>query len=89
MTQQNLSQIENDRQMMSYEQRQRAMFVLGILIEDFGLSPGRPPTELDAAVAVDQTRWRSGAPLAQPAPLRASGLQSSCIRRNTGYRTRL
>jgi transcriptional regulator with XRE-family HTH domain len=58
MTQQNLSQIENGHQTMSYEQRQRAVTVLGISAEDLGLSPGRPPTELDAAVAVDQARWR-------------------------------
>jgi DNA-binding XRE family transcriptional regulator len=42
MTQQNLSQIENGRQMMSYELRQRAVSVLGISAEDLGLSPGRP-----------------------------------------------
>jgi transcriptional regulator with XRE-family HTH domain len=58
MTQQNLSQIENGRQTMSYEQRQRAMSVLGISAEDLGLSSGQPPSELDAAVAVDQSRWR-------------------------------
>lgn len=58
MTQQNLSQIENGRQTMSYEQRQRAVSVLGISAEDLGLSPGRPRTELDTAVAVDQARWR-------------------------------
>ena len=58
MTQQNLSQIENGRQTMSYEQRQRAMSVLGISAEDLGLSPGRSASELDAAVAVDQARWR-------------------------------
>lgn len=58
MTQQNLSQIENGRQMMSYELRQRAVSVLGISAEDLGLSPGRPRTELDAAVAIDQARWR-------------------------------
>jgi transcriptional regulator with XRE-family HTH domain len=58
MTQQNLSQIENGRQTMSYEQRQRAMTVLGMSAEDLGLSPGRSPAELDAAVAVDQARWR-------------------------------
>jgi transcriptional regulator with XRE-family HTH domain len=58
MTQQNLSQIENGRQTMSYEQRQRAVSVLGISAEDLGLSVGRPPTELDSAVAVDQARWR-------------------------------
>jgi transcriptional regulator with XRE-family HTH domain len=58
MTQQNLSQIENGRQTMSYEQRQRAVSVLGISAEDFGLSPGRPRAELDAAVAIDQARWR-------------------------------
>ncbi|MGH4008920.1 MAG: helix-turn-helix domain-containing protein, partial [Pseudonocardiaceae bacterium] len=54
MTQQNLSQIENGRQTMSYEQRQRAVSVLGISAADLGLSPGRPLTELDSAVAVDQ-----------------------------------
>ena len=48
MTQQNLSQIENGRQMMSYEQRQRAMSVLGISAEDLGLSSGRPLAELEA-----------------------------------------
>jgi transcriptional regulator with XRE-family HTH domain len=58
MTQQNLSQIENGRQTMSYEQRQRAVSVLGISAEDLGLSPGRPLTELDSAVAIDQARWR-------------------------------
>jgi transcriptional regulator with XRE-family HTH domain len=58
MTQQNLSQIENGRQMMSYEQRQRAVSVLGISAEDLGLSRGRPLTELDSAVAIDQARWR-------------------------------
>jgi len=58
MTQQNLSQIENGRQSMSYEQRQRAVAVLGIPAEEFGLSPGRPRAELDTAVAVDQARWR-------------------------------
>jgi transcriptional regulator with XRE-family HTH domain len=58
MTQQNLSQIENGRQTMSYELRQRAVSVLGISAEDLGLSPGRPRTELDAAVAIDQARWR-------------------------------
>jgi transcriptional regulator with XRE-family HTH domain len=58
MTQQNLSQIENGRQTMSYEQRQRAVSVLGISAEDFGLSPGRPRAELDAAVVIDQARWR-------------------------------
>ncbi len=58
MTQQNLSQIENGRQTMSYELRQRAVSLLGISAEDLGLSPGRPRTELDAAVAVDQARWR-------------------------------
>lgn len=58
MTQQNLSQIENGRQTMSYEQRQRAVSVLGISAEDLGLSAGRPRTELDTAVAVDQARWR-------------------------------
>jgi transcriptional regulator with XRE-family HTH domain len=58
MTQQNLSQIENGRQPMSYEQRQRAVTVLGISAEDLGLSPGRPRAELDSAVAVDQARWR-------------------------------
>jgi transcriptional regulator with XRE-family HTH domain len=57
MTQQNLSQIENGRQAMSYEQRQRAVSVLGISAEGLGLSPGRSLTELDAAVAVDQSRW--------------------------------
>ncbi|MDQ3764934.1 MAG: helix-turn-helix domain-containing protein [Actinomycetota bacterium] len=57
MTQQNLSQIENRRQAMSYEQRQRAVSVLGISPEDLGLSPGRPRAELDSAVAVDQARW--------------------------------
>ncbi|MGH3571117.1 MAG: helix-turn-helix domain-containing protein [Pseudonocardiaceae bacterium] len=36
MTQQNLSQIENGRQTMSYEQRQRAVSVLGISAEDLG-----------------------------------------------------
>jgi transcriptional regulator with XRE-family HTH domain len=58
MTQQNLSQIENGRQTMSYEQRQQAASVLGISAEDLGLSPDRPPSELDAAAAVDQARWR-------------------------------
>ena len=58
MTQQNLSQIENGRQTMSYELRQRAVSALGISAGDLGLSPGRPLTELDAAVAVDQARWR-------------------------------
>jgi transcriptional regulator with XRE-family HTH domain len=58
MTQQNLSQIENGRQTMSYEQRQRAVSVLGISADDLGLSPGRPLTELDSAVAIDQARWR-------------------------------
>ncbi|HEX6403689.1 MAG TPA: helix-turn-helix transcriptional regulator [Pseudonocardiaceae bacterium] len=58
MTQQNLSQIENGRQPMSYQQRQRAVIVLGISAEDLGLSPGRPRAELDAAVAIDQARWR-------------------------------
>jgi transcriptional regulator with XRE-family HTH domain len=58
MTQQNLSQIENGRQTMSYEQRQRAVSVLGISAEDVGLSLSRPLTELDSAVAVDQARWR-------------------------------
>jgi len=58
MTQQNLSQIESGRQTMSYEQRQRAVSVLGISAEDLGLSPGRAGTELDAAVAIDQARWR-------------------------------
>jgi hypothetical protein len=58
MTQQNLSQIENGRQAMSYEQRQRAVSVLGISPEDLGLSPGRTRAELDGAVAVDQARWR-------------------------------
>ncbi|MGB9138818.1 MAG: helix-turn-helix transcriptional regulator [Pseudonocardiaceae bacterium] len=58
MTQQNLSQIENSRQTMSYELRQRAVSVLGISAGDLGLSVGRPPTEQDAAVAVDQARWR-------------------------------
>jgi transcriptional regulator with XRE-family HTH domain len=58
MTQQNLSQIENGRQAMSYEQRQRAVSVLGISAEDLGLSPGRSRVELDSAVAVDQARWR-------------------------------
>jgi transcriptional regulator with XRE-family HTH domain len=58
MTQQNLSQIESGRQMMSYEVRQRAVSVLGISAEDLGLSPGRPRAELDAAVATDQARWR-------------------------------
>jgi transcriptional regulator with XRE-family HTH domain len=58
MTQQNLSQIENGRQTMSYEQRQRAVSVLGISAEDLGLSPGRPLTELDSAAAIDQARWR-------------------------------
>ena len=57
MTQQNLSQIENGRQPMSYEQRQRAVTVLGISAEDLGLSPGRPRAETDAAVAVNQARW--------------------------------
>src|SRR6185312_9183684 len=58
MTQQNLSQIENGRQTMSYEQRQRAVSVLGISAEELGLSLGRPLTELDSAVAVNQARWR-------------------------------
>ena len=58
MTQQNLSQIESGRQTMSYEQRQRAVSALSISAEDLGLSPGRPHAELDAAVAVDQARWR-------------------------------
>jgi transcriptional regulator with XRE-family HTH domain len=58
MTQQNLSQIDNGRQTMSYEQRQRAVSVLGISAEDLGLSPGRPLTELDSTVAIDQARWR-------------------------------
>jgi transcriptional regulator with XRE-family HTH domain len=58
MTQQNLSQIENGRQPMSYEQRQRAVTVLGISAEDLGLSPGRLRAETDAAVAIDQARWR-------------------------------
>ncbi len=58
MTEQNLSQIENGRQTMSYEQRQRAVSVLGISAEDLGLSAGRPLTELDSAVAIDQARWR-------------------------------
>ncbi|MGH3599769.1 MAG: helix-turn-helix domain-containing protein [Pseudonocardiaceae bacterium] len=58
MTQQNLSQIENGRQVMSYELRQRAVSVLGISAEDLGLSPGRPRAELDSAVAIDQARWR-------------------------------
>jgi transcriptional regulator with XRE-family HTH domain len=58
MTQQNLSQIENGRQPLSYELRQRAVSVLGISAEDLGLSPGRPRAELDAAVAIDQARWR-------------------------------
>ncbi|HET9257307.1 MAG TPA: helix-turn-helix transcriptional regulator [Pseudonocardiaceae bacterium] len=58
MTQQNLSQIENGRQAMSYEQRQRAVSVLGLSPEDLGLSPGRSRAELDGAVAVDQARWR-------------------------------
>lgn len=58
MTQQNFSQIENGRQTMSYELRQRTVSVLGISAEDLGLSPGRPRTELDAAVAIDQARWR-------------------------------
>ena len=58
MTQQNLSQIENGRQPMSYQQRQRAVTVLGISPEDLGLSPARPRAELDAAVAIDQARWR-------------------------------
>ncbi|MGH3921472.1 MAG: helix-turn-helix domain-containing protein, partial [Pseudonocardiaceae bacterium] len=42
MTQQNLSQIENGRQTMSYEQRQRAVSVLGISPGDLGLSAGQP-----------------------------------------------
>jgi len=46
MTQQNLSQIENGRQTMSYDQRQRAGSVFGIASEDLGLSPGRPHAEL-------------------------------------------
>jgi transcriptional regulator with XRE-family HTH domain len=58
MTQQNLSQIENGRQTMSYELRQRAVSMLGISAEDLGLSPGRSRAELDAAVAIDQARWR-------------------------------
>ncbi|MGH3854405.1 MAG: helix-turn-helix domain-containing protein [Pseudonocardiaceae bacterium] len=58
MTQQNLSQIENGRQAMSFELRQRAVSVLGISAEDLGLSPGRSRAELDGAVAVDQARWR-------------------------------
>ncbi|MGH3773484.1 MAG: helix-turn-helix domain-containing protein, partial [Pseudonocardiaceae bacterium] len=58
MTQQNLSQIENGRQAMSYEQRQRAVSVLGISAEDLGLAPGRSCAELDTVVAVDQARWR-------------------------------
>jgi transcriptional regulator with XRE-family HTH domain len=58
MTQQNLSQIENGRQAMSFELRQRAVSVLGISAEDLGLSPGRPRADLDGAVAVDQARWR-------------------------------
>jgi transcriptional regulator with XRE-family HTH domain len=58
MTQQNFSQIENGRQVMSYEQRQRAVSVLGISPEDLGLSPGRSRAEVDGAVAVDQARWR-------------------------------
>jgi len=58
MTQQNLSQIENGRQTMSYDQRQRAVSVFGIAAEDLGLSPGRPHAELDATVAIDQARWR-------------------------------
>ncbi|MGH3812514.1 MAG: helix-turn-helix domain-containing protein [Pseudonocardiaceae bacterium] len=58
MTQQNLSQIESGRQTMTYEQRQRAVSALGISAEDLGLSPGRPGTELDAAVSIDQARWR-------------------------------
>jgi transcriptional regulator with XRE-family HTH domain len=58
MTQQNLSQIENGRQTMSYELRHRAVSVFGISAEDLGLSPGRPRAELDAAVALDQARWR-------------------------------
>ena len=58
MTQQNFSQIENGRQTMSYELRQRTVSVLGISAEDLGLSPGRPRAELDAAVAIDQARWR-------------------------------
>jgi transcriptional regulator with XRE-family HTH domain len=58
MTQQNLSQIENGRQTMPYEVRQRAVSALGISAEDLGLSPGRPRAELDPNVAVDQARWR-------------------------------
>ncbi len=58
MTQQNLSQIENGRQAMSFELRQRAVSVLGISAEDLGLSPGRSRAELDGTVAVDQARWR-------------------------------
>ncbi len=58
MTQQNLSQIENGRQTMSYEQRQRAVSVLGISPGDLGLSAGQPRAELDAAVALDQAQWR-------------------------------
>ena len=58
MTQQNLSQLENGRQAMSYELRQRAVSVFGISAEDLGLSPGRPRVELDTAVAIDQARWR-------------------------------
>lgn len=58
MTQQNLSQIENGRQLMSYEQRQRAVATLGIPAVELGLSPGRPRAELDAVVAEDQERWR-------------------------------
>jgi len=58
MTQQNLSQLENGRQAMSYELRQRAVSVFGISAEDLGLAPGRPRVELDTAVAIDQARWR-------------------------------
>lgn len=60
MTQQNLSQIENGRQSMSYELRLRAVSELGISAEDLGVAAPRPRAgdEQDRAVAADQARWR-------------------------------
>jgi transcriptional regulator with XRE-family HTH domain len=60
MTQQNLSLIENGKQQMPYDVRQRAVAELGISAEDLGLATGRrsAPSDLAPAVATDQARWR-------------------------------
>jgi transcriptional regulator with XRE-family HTH domain len=60
MTQQNLSNIENGRQHMPYELRQRVVNELGIPPEALGLASARPRSADDATpeVAADQARWR-------------------------------